>query len=136
MDNEKVKIYAGVIIMAITSITSVTTAFVANSKADKANQEDTAKAAYKELSAAVEQLSRNQVVISKDVASLRGYLAGMHQRSIPDDDDMPVSSKPKVTRPRSSASLPAGAGTSVMPPTMGATPTEYVSPDINDIDPD
>lgn len=117
---EKLKVYAGIAALIITNATSIITAIIASNKADKADQEQTAKAAYKELSAAVEGISKEQSQVAKDLANLHGYIAGMDaankQRS---HITTPATTPPVVLRP-----LPHMASN-------GNSVKIYKAPDIN-----
>lgn len=121
---EKLKIYAGIAALVITNATSIITAIIASNKADKADQEQTAKAAYKELSGAVEGISKEQAQMAKDIANLHGYIAGLdaayktpHTTTSP-----PSSSAPTISSLRPLPRMTSSAA--------GATKV-YKAPDIN-----
>jgi hypothetical protein len=75
--NERLKIWVGLIALIVTNVVTLGTAITAHTKEEK---ETTAKAAYKELSSAVEQMSKDNMEIHKDLSNVRGYLAGLSVR--------------------------------------------------------
>ena len=99
---------------------------MANSKADKASQEETAKASYKELSAAVEQMSRDQITMSKDLASLRGYIAGLNQQPVMQPPE-PDQQKVRISRTISPVNVGVAKPTIPPPPTISASPKPFVA---------
>lgn len=114
---EKLKIYVGIAALVITNATSIITAIIASNKADKADQEQTAKAAYKELSGAVEGISKEQTQMAKDIANLHGYIAGMDAAT---------------NKPHTTTLTPTTAPVLRPLPRMNVTATKiYKAPDIN-----
>lgn len=74
---ERIKGWGAIIAIIVTNAVTLVTAVSAHLKTEK---ETTAKAAYKELSTAIKNISANQVELQKDIASIHGYLAGIARR--------------------------------------------------------
>ena len=73
--SERIKLWGGIIAMVLGNIVALTTAILAHFK-----EETGAKNVYRELSGAIEKVSDDQVQLHKDVAAIRGYLAGQAQQ--------------------------------------------------------
>lgn len=78
LQTERIKHWTGVITITITGLVTLITAVSAHLKPEK---EETAKAAYNELSKAVKQLSDEQIKLHNDISNIRGYLYGLREES-------------------------------------------------------
>lgn len=73
--SERIKLWGGILAMVLGNVVALTTAILAHFK-----EETGAKNVYRELSGAIEKVSDDQVQLHKDVAAIRGYLAGQAQQ--------------------------------------------------------
>ena len=140
--NERLKIYAGVITLAITSVVTVVTSMSAYTREEK---ESTAKAAYKELSAEMTVIAHDQIQIAKDLSNLRGYLAGIAQKgglaapvetsaiSFGGGSQRLAAVGRLTVRPPPADAPPAKPHE--MPPMIAARPKEYEPPKVDDLAP-
>lgn len=75
---ERAKHWAGVITLVVTNVVILVTAITAHMKPEK---EETARAAYKELSLAVKELSKEQIKLHTDISNMRGYISGINSNA-------------------------------------------------------
>lgn len=87
LKNERIKHWAAIVTLIVTNLGIAATAIMAHFKPEK---EETAKAAYNELSSAVKKLSEDQIKIYTDISNMRGYLAGLSAREYNDHFRMSV----------------------------------------------
>jgi len=127
--NERLKMYIGVITLVITNIATMATAVTAHMKEEK---EETAKAAYGELSHAVESLSKEQVQMGKDLERMRGYLAGMANKQPVLYEEKTESKKPIVANIGGSVTVKPSKPVEA-PPQIAAKPKEYKPPSISEL---
>lgn len=140
--NERLKMWIGLVTLIVTNIATLGTAITAHMRA---NDETTAKAAYKELSTAISEVSKDNIKLHNDVSNLRGYLAGVaHNGSLSDDTNInknngqhyiaesktqnntnqPSTSKPKKSGKKPHVAMPE-------PPKMSDKPFQYKPPPVD-----
>lgn len=123
--NERLKIWAGLAALLITNAVALGTSITAHMKAD---DETKAKTAYKELSTAVAEVSKDNIQLHSDLSNLRGYLAGLAQNG--------AFTIPKPEPVGSGAGFGLGAGSVAHPAlrpiarngSIHAAPTESSAP--------
>jgi hypothetical protein len=74
--NERLKVWVSLVALLVTNAVALGTSITAHMKAD---DETKAKTAYKELSTAVAEVSKDNIQLHNDLSNLRGYLAGLAQ---------------------------------------------------------
>ena len=140
---KRLKIWAGIISLVVTNVVTLVTAITAYNKPEK---EETAKAAYSELSKAVENMSKDNVELHKDVSNIRGYLSGLAAQGAfksedADEADEPEpqpAAEPRVARRtnRTTNSRPISdrrirlPKKGVQPPELKAKPAPYKPPSL------
>ena len=144
--SERLKQWATIIAIVVSNIAAIVTAISAHFKEEKG-----AKNVYKELSSAVEKVSDDQVQLHKDVSAMRGYLAGMAQKSKepmvlwnPKEDKPVVAKKPATTTRRPPIRVGIGIPKpkakpepiTVLPPPQAPPPNITPEPDDYDAPPE
>src|SRR5690606_26057711 len=110
----------------------LTTAITAHMKGEK---EETAKASYTELSKAVEQLSKEQIELHRDLANLRGYISGQQNQPliVKLDEEKPFAKKfedimKKNKEPKAKVTIDPGPAPV---PKLESDPVPYKAPEIS-----
>lgn len=133
---ERIKGWGAIIAIIATNAVTLVTAVTAHLKEEK---EETAKAAYKELSGAIKKISEDNVQLHKDVANIRGYLAGRASKSsyrvVEEDDNRSLA---QAVRDAINNKYPRNAQVReveeyIPPPKIESNPEAYEPPSINEI---
>ncbi len=109
--NERLKIWVSLIALVVTNAVALITSISAHKRAD---DETKAKSAYKELSSAMAEVSKDNIQIHNDLSNLRGYLAGLAQNG--------ALSIPKIDNPSAPALRPITRVGTIPAPTAKSSP--------------
>lgn len=140
--SERLKLWGGIIAMVLGNVVALVTAILAHYK-----EETGAKNVYQELSGAIEKVSDDQVQLHKDVAAIRGYLAGQARQEpmvlwTPKEKDKPKNKPTRVTPPiRVGVGIPKPDADEepiaiipppqAPPPTITPEPKDYKAPPVD-----